>query len=261
MAYLRSFLYSHTHSLTAQPKTAPVYPWNPLNWLRFLWWIFVVPERYAAYEQDRGKPAARKVGAWLSGTLAWLPLFIPMLGLSLGTFPPENKPLGIPFGVWGIVILLAWFLTIRLDLQDRDSDLAIGLAFVIAGAAVGVMAAGIASGIEELAVVIAGVVLAGIMAFGVASIVSLPLSEVVSGVVVGGTLGGVVASVDGGVVFFVANIGMAGLAIVVVRTLKRNLLRLHSSRLSRICLIVLALAYAALIWMSLLGGYRLFGVA
>lgn len=48
-------------------------PWNPLDQMRLLGWLFLAPSRLETYRKEMGEAAVHRVGAWLASTLLWLP--------------------------------------------------------------------------------------------------------------------------------------------------------------------------------------------
>ena len=59
--------------------------------LRLLGWLFLSPARLHAYREKADEKVLRSIGAWLVGTLIWLPLFILSLATVLGTMPVSSE--------------------------------------------------------------------------------------------------------------------------------------------------------------------------
>jgi hypothetical protein len=53
--------------------------WNPLDHIRLLYWIFIMPQHFKYYARFYGKEDIYSVGKWLSSTLIWLLPAIPMI--------------------------------------------------------------------------------------------------------------------------------------------------------------------------------------
>jgi len=63
---------------------------NPLDHLRLLWWIFVMPQQLKDYKAIYNEEV-KLVGQWLVSTLTWFPLFILTLTLGLELLPHSSK--------------------------------------------------------------------------------------------------------------------------------------------------------------------------
>ncbi len=74
--------------LRKQPRR--LYPWNPLDHLRLLWWILTAPQRLAAYRKAYPVGDECRVGDWLQSSLLWLPVFLPTLAVGLGRLPLQE---------------------------------------------------------------------------------------------------------------------------------------------------------------------------
>jgi hypothetical protein len=103
-------------------------PWNLLDHVRLLKWLFLEPARLEAYRAQAGEEAVRRVGVWTASTLIWLPFLIVALAVLLGTAPvleeaPPNllsSPLTFTLGgaLWFGPIVLGWALTGWLGKRD-----------------------------------------------------------------------------------------------------------------------------------------------
>ena len=56
-----------------------LYFWNPFDYLRLLWWIFVMPQRFKNYQEAFAEKEKEQMITWLINTLIWLPLLLPSL--------------------------------------------------------------------------------------------------------------------------------------------------------------------------------------
>ncbi len=97
-------------------------PFNPLDHLRLLWWILVMPQYLKAYKEAFGVKDVERVGKWLVSTLVWLPLWVLALGIGLEAIPsrfwPSELYLWISVALSGVWLLTGW-------LGDADEDLVI----------------------------------------------------------------------------------------------------------------------------------------
>jgi hypothetical protein len=71
-------------------NTKPLSPWNPVDYLRLLWWSIRTPQRLQDYRQCFGADSLNRVGKWLVSILVWFPLLIPTLALGLGIFAQSD---------------------------------------------------------------------------------------------------------------------------------------------------------------------------
>jgi hypothetical protein len=115
--------------LLALKKLAKLSTLNPLDYLRLLWWVLVMPQQLIAYRKKFGEEDDRRVGKWLVSTLTWLPLLMPSLALGLEWLPHSYKALPetylwISAGLVGFWLLAGW-------LEDLDEDWYIGVLFVL----------------------------------------------------------------------------------------------------------------------------------
>ncbi len=85
-------------------------PWNPLDHLRLLWWILVAPQRLVMYREAYGEDDEYRVGKWLISVLAWLPLFVLIVALEIGTIPCVITDLPITYCGLGASMALTWAL-------------------------------------------------------------------------------------------------------------------------------------------------------
>jgi len=62
-------------------------PLNPLDYLRLLWWVLVMPQNLKAYREIFSEWDDEYINKWLISTLVWLPLLIATLALGLEMLP------------------------------------------------------------------------------------------------------------------------------------------------------------------------------
>jgi hypothetical protein len=60
---------------------------NPLDYLRLLWWVLVMPQDLNTYKNRFGDIDNEHIGKWLFSSLTWLPLLMPTLALVLELIP------------------------------------------------------------------------------------------------------------------------------------------------------------------------------
>lgn len=241
---------------------------NPLNWLRVIWWVFFVPEKITDYKKRFGEKALHRLGMWPISTLTWLPLFLLVLGLTIGSFPvPENVSTKLLW-ISEILILFAWGLTGILGHRDEDRTISVlgGIAifavFVIVGELTGVSAGGIMGGIAgSIACSIVGGISFG-MAGGVMSddmvkrfMVKLLALLLITAIVIGAILGdiqhGISISVSGGIIGSFAYFPV----IFIVARVAANIKNQHSNNLS---FVIFIFSYTTLIWICFFGGDKRF---
>lgn len=152
--------------------TAPrrLNPWNPLDHLRLLWWVLVMPQRLMAYREAYGENAERSVDKWLASTLGWLPIFVPTLALGLETFFYRSTIFSnIYIYRWVAACLaLAWFLTGLFG--RRGVGAGVGMSFVMAAEVLIAMIA-LAIGIDAVDVFVFPILF--VVLFGVAHVLAI----------------------------------------------------------------------------------------
>ncbi len=97
-----------THQRSAIMR--PLSPWNPLDYPKLLWWLCVTPQQLRRYRQAYGLRHERQVTKWLTNTLMWLPLLLPMLACAMRTLPFTYDGKQPDFIKLCITIGLLWFL-------------------------------------------------------------------------------------------------------------------------------------------------------
>jgi len=103
---------------------------NPLDHLRLLWWIFVMPQQLKEHKEIFGDEQQAHVGKWLVNTLVLLPLFMLILGLGLELLPHSGNWSTYTFLLSFLVIF--WLLTGWLgDLKNSLMSVMIIIAFIV----------------------------------------------------------------------------------------------------------------------------------
>ncbi|KOR31042.1 hypothetical protein TI04_02890 [Achromatium sp. WMS2] len=140
----------------AQPQHVPrkLSPWNPLDYLRFMWAALVMPQTLDNYPDTDGK-----VAKWLGIFLVLLPFWILNFALDLGLLPGRNTPdrggritlaiiaFGLVLGFYDyvhrrpekVVLFGDWTASLA---AVRTAGLVAGLGIALAGAWVAVLAGG-----------------------------------------------------------------------------------------------------------------------
>jgi len=196
--------------------------WNPSDYFKLLWWLFIQPKQF----QNRRYQITtqlKQMGAWLGSTLIWLPLFIPVIGKSLGLVVQYAlPPLNISFPDWCIIVILAWIITgLFGNLGEKTMN---RMAVMLMG---GVLLI-VAFVIERNFMVVVGL----IATLGIAGGITLVLT------------GAEPRSMGVGLISGVANV------------LNKNLATQRSSFLSKLIFIFLIFSYIALIYIYWFGGWR-----
>ncbi|MCK5717099.1 MAG: hypothetical protein KAH77_06365 [Thiomargarita sp.] len=102
---------------------------KPLDHLRLLWWMLVMPQQLRIHKALYGDQQEKRIAKWLMSSLIWLPLLIPFLGSGLRTGNIFHLITSAGLGV-------GWLLTLRLkdDIQHRNLlfSVPIGIGIVLA---------------------------------------------------------------------------------------------------------------------------------
>ncbi len=270
---------------------AALQPWNPADHIRLLGWLFFTPERLEAYRARRGEHATRGIGTWLASTLLWLPLLTPLLAIGTGALPSQARLIPLPLLLAGIAV--GWLLTAYLGSLEYPAvsgwrhafgpvfegafiivfgvafGIAFGMAFITGLDLMDVILVSAVFGQAGLLIMVAAFgaafglayIIADQVAFGGAFIIAPMIAMCLTGLVAFGP--GFVGSF---VSIFLTTFGIAFVAAFVITFILtslvvRRLERYPRSPLARglraAGLVVLGLAHATLIWVCLLGGWRI----
>ena len=154
-----------SNTLPVQSTVRQLAPWNPLDHLRVLWWLFVTPGSLEAY---RSEGQIESIGRWLAAALICLPILIPCLALGVGALQPVgNAPSAPIYLLLSGVLILAGGLTGWLN--GREMDSASDLAFILAFVATFIAAVGVATGVALTVVFVVAYILVLGIAVGVSS--------------------------------------------------------------------------------------------
>jgi len=200
--------------------------WNPIDYMRLLWWILVSPQQLQIYRQAFGEEDENRVGKWLVSSLTWGPLMMPILAAGLGLlwFVPQDWPSGV-YLLFTLLLIGCWLLTGWLGNVGEGS--------VMGNVAFGVMFGMIFGVVYVVAIVIAFLVAVEVathQAFGV---------------------GYVLAYV---VAFYMAYVVAVAVAMAVRDTVTNSLISATPSTLVRIAFLLLVAADLFLFWFCFLGG-------
>ena len=175
-----------------EPALGQLNPWQPLDYIRLLWWLLVHPEKAAAYEAAHGQPALKAARKWWGSVLIWFPFFLGALSL----VDNSNITLGsitIPGPLFFLVALLVWgmsVLTMRLSRRQNDGIPAIvslvgcGLVYIIihslgdwrAGALILLCVLVTSSFANVVELIIGGIITGGVIGLGVGFLNSTEIS-------------------------------------------------------------------------------------
>jgi hypothetical protein len=137
----------------------PLAPWNPLDHMRLLWWVLVNPWRLSNYRdvfdgpewRYYSKRSERRIGTWLSSTLAWLPILVVTLGYGLNNSGTTSFLEVMAWRAISLGLAAAWLLTgllgrDRLGTDDLISVVSFLLATIATGGFMGFVAGSITYG-------------------------------------------------------------------------------------------------------------------
>jgi hypothetical protein len=229
---------------------------NPLAYVQMLRWLFSAPAEYASYRAYAGENSAQRLGAVLTATLVWLPLFMVTVGTSL--------TMGLAGSwFWALVVLAFWLIT-ALSGVLRDETLGamggVGIFFVTMALSFAT-AGGVSIG-PGVPAAIAQVLICTFVA-GMAQVLNQELSRsLVTGVAIGTSTGtallftnvayGSVASIFA----FVFAVGVSyWLTQRIGHLFEAMLLERRPSRAIQGLFVLVAAAYAVVAWVYLLRGF------
>ena len=240
-------LFAQSPELTEPKKLSAL---NPLDHLRLLWWILVMPQKLIDYREGFGEKDDKYVGKWLIITLTWLPWLMPCFALGLECLPHSNNAWLPETYLWMISVGFAgcWLLKgVGSDLNE-DSALSV-LIYMMIGVLIGVangMALSVAIGVAI------GVVIGLIKGVADAVALSMKISVIII-TMIGVT--SIVASVMASVIASVMPIGViGGVALLVALLVEKSLETGPPSWLARLGFLLLIAAHLFLIYYCFLDG-------
>jgi hypothetical protein len=261
---------------TYEPKVAnrPLSRTRPADYVNVLKWTFLAPQNIAEYQESDYEPSLRAVGSWLINTICWIPLLIVALSQALATIPEASEAGALLV----IVVIGGWFATGWLcETSDDTSTQVVGIIAAVAAAVLSLLmlhnvtlaiafaaaigiACGVGIGISDaiatdtmhgVAIGLAGGALLG----AVFPLSARELAEVTSHRGTGFYL--ISVFIESGVfaMFLGASLAFA-FSERVSSIIDHSLAVERQLSSSRKILITLFAAYAILIWLYLLGGWR-----
>ncbi len=234
-------------------------PWNPLDHLRLLGWVFLHPEIINTYQESYGKQSLQRTGSWLVSTLTWFPVMIPVLGYGLATIPVGASRSGLYLaGFYGVLWLLTGLLGARTS-EPVGFAAGITLFFFMLGISFAVTAGASPGILTSTALIISGLIVRS-----VAVLVAGYLAAHVCGGVVLGVAAGTAAVAFGGVLagFIIAVAVPAALLItytlsfLVAQHLRRTIAEGQATIPGKILLALVPLGGLIALWVFFLGGWQ-----
>lgn len=257
-----------THSGYSLPNAETLDPFNFLDHIRLLGWLFLDPPQFLAYRQMHGARTIRQTGAWLVTDIAWMTFLLPLLGFVLGTVRIPGASAGpstnLLLIVVGLLFIAGWFLTARLGWHENQLagvvllivvTVMATLIFVITAGIAGVLfvAGGGQTGLVSL--LTTGVAIGA--AAGVAFHIANPTIGALAGLVISGLIVTSLSGVSVGIEVAVSGILMSVLALGIGSAIDINLRTGRRSWLGLVMLLVLPVNLAVMIWLYFLGGWQL----
>jgi len=240
-----------------------LFPLNPLDYLRLLWWTLVTPRQLNSYRRVAGENKKR-VGKWLLSTLIWLSLLMPILALGLELLPHSAKAWDSKnYMILSALLAVCWLLTGWLgDIKNEKAfylslfmAFCVGsfIAFSVIFGVVGGMTVAIAIGLPILVVGSVTAAMGSILTGGIMGQVAIGMTV---GVVFGLSFGlfSLVASFVAIIVAFALVFAVAG---DVKGAIREGIETGIPSRFARLSFLLLLSSYLFLFAYCFLGGWRL----
>ncbi len=248
----------------ASPTNPPLSHLNPFDYLRLLWWIFVMPQQLQAYRKTYGQENEKQIGNWLVSFLIWWPLLIPSLALGFKQLPYSEKAwLPETYLLLSLLLIGCWLLTGWLKINKDVAISVAGLVSVSMAVLVAVSVAGITVNLNldllvtillsiALVIMIIGTVLVSVNVAGDAAIVITGVVAIGMAVGVAGSVGILVSDIKAGFVAsslagFIAGFGVDFIAKVMGNRIEKSLNTGTPSLLWRLVFLFIILAYLFLI--------------
>lgn len=274
-----------------QGRVRSLHTWNPADHARLLWWVFFAPDELTRYRARLGPDSTKGIGTWLASTLLWLPLLIPIIAVSLGTIPVQDDLVPMWIIIAGMV--LGWMITAwagGLEYPPAEGwktafgpvfegaflivfgvafGIAFGMAFISGLDLMEIISVSAVFGDQGLFLMVAAFgaafgisyIIADKVAFGGAFIIAPMIAMCITGFIAFG-----LGFVGAFVAIFLTTFGIAFVgsfivafvfASLIVKRLERrpNSLLERGLRVSGLGLLIAA--HTALVWVCLLGGWRL----
>ncbi|HEW98013.1 MAG TPA: LysM peptidoglycan-binding domain-containing protein, partial [Beggiatoa sp.] len=209
-------LFAQSPESTAPKKLSAL---NPLDYLRLLWWVLVMPQQLIDYRKKFGEKDDKRVGKWLVSTLVWLPLLMPSLALGLEWLPHSNNAwlpetyLWISAGLVGCLLLMGWLGESDAEWVGVVGDVAFGVVLLVVPFVVAFV---VPFGAAIYVAIVVAFVVVIVVGVGVGGSVVGSLAISVVGIVAIGTAIDVAGNVAGIVTFCV----VIGVALLVKKSLQ-----------------------------------------
>ncbi len=243
-------------------------PWNFLDQLRVLGWLFFDPAQFISYRDAHGARTLRQVGAWLVSSMAWIPMFFPALGFVFGTvqIPGVENDLNANtlFILTGLLFLGNWLVTAILGWREHHitglvllliTGLTATAAFWLIAQEAGVLflAGGGQTGLVTMITIGISIGAAAGIAFHLAN----PTTGTLAGLVLAGLIVPALYSVPLGIEMAISGLAMVMMAFGVGGAIDINLRRSRQSWLGMVMLGIVPVNIAVMIWTFFLGGWQI----
>ncbi len=103
---------SHQQPEDIQPRPRRLYPWNPIDHFRLIYWVLLKPRLLDLYRDSYPGNDEYRVGKWLQSTIIWLPIYLVTQAGALGFLPAlESSVFSQRSYLWiSISVVTAWLL-------------------------------------------------------------------------------------------------------------------------------------------------------
>lgn len=247
------------------PDTLPGEPGTRASWPQWVWWLIAWPDRFNAHREAVGTDGERRLGAWLTSTLIWLPLLLlfAILGIQAQAhIPPKYYSSTVPVVGTGLCVL-AWIVVAVLGSLRRKDDrikrwpgwVAGGVTTIVVGLAVGWACVYMAWPLrldDRYAIPITMVAIAGGGGLGVAGVMARGVVQgAAGGALLGTVLAGLIYGASSGkplgILCLAGGLVGLGVAIALRLGLRKSLETGRRSALVFGALLVVAVAYVKLL--------------
>jgi tetratricopeptide (TPR) repeat protein len=261
----------------------PLSPWNPLNYLRLLWWTLVSPSKLRALKVPSDKIHEMQISKWLVSTLTWLPLTAFTVALGFEKLLHSTAGLSpLYYLAINLVLICTWLLTSQLRNElvtgsisfmvslSTTTILTIDIVKNLKGSNMLLMAGGIPLIVALIIAVSVAISLGNkashAAAYSVTGILTSVLTVVVMVNTVGNSVGNLIGDLAGVVAGGLAGLLAGGLICIVVVLIAGLLADVaensietgRSSWVTRGAFGALVMVYAFVIWLVFLSGWQVF---
>lgn len=274
IAALRAYSSPVAAPMMSQPAYKPdvnearLNPFNFFDHLMLLWWLFFQPEALAAHRLHSTDRPVRQTGAWLSGSIAWVPFMVPALGLVVGTvqFPTTTSQVVSTLLLAGVLGLLSWLVTGWFGWRD-DPRLGLILMVIVGGFTfllllIGDRAGGIRFTASNPAATNAFLLTTSV-SLGIAAGITFRLANAASGALAGILIASIayltLSKTQPGVGGSLSGLMMVVVAFLVSAVIERHFVTGRRFWLSLVVSLILIANLVGMIWLYLLGGWSVLG--